>query len=523
MPQPSTQPARIAPPNGWAHGGPSPAIPAWLLWPLLAATAACGETGARSAIAADDGGSVADAATADDSGVAGDGPDATHRRALRVLFIGNSYTGVNDLPNVVARLGESAATPWRFDVGQYTPGGQTLEGHDADPMVDGLIDQGWDYVVLQDQSQQPWWGPPLDVKPALLSLDAKIRAASAETVLYMTWARQGNDFNQNMLVDSYYVHGADAVGARVAPVGRAWERALRDPTMTLHADDGSHPNPRGTYLAACVLYATLTDENPLGLGDGGLAVGEEDAARLQRVAWEAIAARHRPTPPLLWDGSLTGTTTGNDLIPSAELDLGDAIGPDGVLGSATSFASGRYAGIPYFAGLNTAAVTVSFAAFRDDWSEPTEHREDFVDRGEIYRLHLDATTLTATVYAAADHDPSPTPMTPSIPARPPPPPPSTSVAYDLAGLAAGWHRITLTHDGAIDRLWIDDEEVAAAPASGPIACATPEPGCNIGVILGVDGPSTAAAPAPSRFPFTGALAGLQIYAAALTAAQIQAL
>ncbi|HEY8432551.1 MAG TPA: hypothetical protein VIL20_29475 [Sandaracinaceae bacterium] len=173
---------------------------------------------------------------------------------VRVLFIGNSYTEVHDLPAVLARLSESPRSPMRFEVAQHTPGGRTWEQHDADPTVDALIAQGWDYVVLQDQSQQPWWGPPTDVKPALRSLDATIRAASAQTVLFMTWVRAESSLDQEMLVDSYYEQAGEAVGALVAPVGRAWERARRDPSMTLHAADGSH---RGAPKARRAAFGAL--------------------------------------------------------------------------------------------------------------------------------------------------------------------------------------------------------------------------------------------------------------------------
>src|SRR5258705_7247834 len=99
------------------------------------------------------------------------GPDATvpHRR---VLFIGNSYTYVNDLPGVVAALSREPQSPAWIDVDSHTPGGATWDDHDADPAVDDLIAQGWDVVVLQDQSQEPWLRAA--APPALISLDAKI-------------------------------------------------------------------------------------------------------------------------------------------------------------------------------------------------------------------------------------------------------------------------------------------------------------------------------------------------------------
>ena len=47
-------------------------------------------------------------------------------RPLRVFFVGNSYTFVNDLPGVLAGLAD-ASRGRRIVTGQYTPGGYTLE------------------------------------------------------------------------------------------------------------------------------------------------------------------------------------------------------------------------------------------------------------------------------------------------------------------------------------------------------------------------------------------------------------
>ena len=145
---------------------------------------------------------------------------------LRVLFIGNSYTSVNDLPNVVSTLSQTPLSPVRIAVEQHTPGGQTWEGHNADPKVAELIARGWDYVVLQDQSDQPWVSTS-SVKASLRSLDAKIKAVGAKTVLYMTWPKQkgvittsAQRFSQDMLANLYYEKHAEAVGASVGIVKR---------------------------------------------------------------------------------------------------------------------------------------------------------------------------------------------------------------------------------------------------------------------------------------------------------------
>jgi hypothetical protein len=459
-----------------------------------------------------------------DSGVDAGAPLADARTGpptVRVLFIGNSFTNYNDLPSVLARLGEAPQSPVRFEVAQHTPGGENWQGHDADPRVDELIQEGWDYVVLQDQSVLPFWDLPA-VGAALLSLDAKIRATSARTVLFMTWAYEDGGFYQEMRVDSYYVRASEATGALVAPVGRAWERALRDPSITLHLDDGQHPNEHGTYLAACVFYATLTEESPLGLGDGGLGIEEAQAAVLQRVAWDAIAARQRPSSPPLGRWPLSATGADNDLIPAGDLVLGDAVGPDGSASSATRFTPTAYAGVPYFVGLNTPRYTVSLEVYREDWAQPTEHGEHLAGRPGVYAIHLDGTALTADVFVTPDEEEAPARLDPVMPD---PPPPSTRVAFEAAGLGAGWHRVTLTHDGLVERLWVDGENVASTPAIGTATCAALGPGCDGGVVLGVES-EIATVRSASRVPelaFTGALADLQVYGTALTAEEIGAL
>src|SRR5688572_23871736 len=72
----------------------------------------------------------------------------------RVLFLGNSYTGFNNLPQLISDAALSAGDSLIFD--SNTPGGYTLEAHSLDPVSLGKIATGgWDYVVLQGQSQEP--------------------------------------------------------------------------------------------------------------------------------------------------------------------------------------------------------------------------------------------------------------------------------------------------------------------------------------------------------------------------------
>jgi hypothetical protein len=233
---------------------------------------------------------------------------------LRVLFIGNSYTYVNGLPELTKRLAASAPEPASMSVEMLAPGGATLERHWDDGAALDLIRRGgWTHVVLQEQSQRPFRDPELFFDYARRFAEA-IREAGATPVLYLTWARQQRPETQEALTDAF-VTLAEKIDVVVAPVGVAWKIAGdRKADSKLYYKDGSHPSPTGTYLAACVFYATLTDRSPVGLGRIRLSTrfgadnegdpGEIDplprdaAERFQRIALDAVAGLRATAAPI---------------------------------------------------------------------------------------------------------------------------------------------------------------------------------------------------------------------------------
>jgi hypothetical protein len=82
------------------------------------------------------------------------GPNAPST-PLKVLFIGNSYTSVNDLPAMVAAMAEAAGGR-KIEVDRHLVGGCTLEKHVKDQKaIDKIRAKKWDVVVLQEQSLRP--------------------------------------------------------------------------------------------------------------------------------------------------------------------------------------------------------------------------------------------------------------------------------------------------------------------------------------------------------------------------------
>lgn len=212
---------------------------------------------------------------------------------LKVLFVGNSYTYVNDLPKMIAELAKAGKQrPLEYD--SVTPGGYTLEKHVKDGKAANKIAAlKWDYVVLQEQSLRPIKNPESMLEYGR-QLDATIKKQGAKTLLYLTWARQDAPDSQAALTKAYR-ELAGETKAVVAPVGRAWEAALKDdPTAGLHAPDKSHPSKKGTYLAACVFYGVLYGKSPEGLPGATAELSDEDAVKLQRIAWKAVQDFDKP-------------------------------------------------------------------------------------------------------------------------------------------------------------------------------------------------------------------------------------
>ncbi len=232
---------------------------------------------------------------------------------LRVLFLGNSYTSANRLPLMLQAMGIASRPPRKITVDSVTPGGQSLRGHWGTisrvkpPAKSSVASGNWDYVVLQDQSMMPIVRAADTVKYAGL-LGRAARDAGATPVMYLTWARRRTPKTQTALTEAYVRAAAEARGL-LAPVGVAWANALAgDPKLVLHRGDDSHPTVEGSYLAACVFYATLTGRSPVGLPGrlrtrlkngrtALLTTLDGDRARfLQTVAWKTVQDFHANGP-----------------------------------------------------------------------------------------------------------------------------------------------------------------------------------------------------------------------------------
>lgn len=232
----------------------------------------------------------------------------------RVLFIGNSYTQANDLPQMVADIAQSMGEDMEYH--SNTPGGCTFEMHCHNQSMMWICEGGWDVVVMQEQSQLPAF--PLDsvelyVFPYAQQLVDSVYAHNhcAEPMFYMTWGRKNGDTEfgyppmdtyegMDSLLYARYMQMGEDNDASVCPVGRVWHYLRNhNAEIELYMMDESHPSLAGSYAAACAFYTMIFGRDPNDIShNAGL---DETTARAIRsaaheVVYDSLWKWQRPLP-----------------------------------------------------------------------------------------------------------------------------------------------------------------------------------------------------------------------------------
>ncbi|WP_264787949.1 T9SS type A sorting domain-containing protein [Aureispira anguillae] len=191
----------------------------------------------------------------------------------KVLFIGNSITYFNNMPftfeAIANSLGDTTA------VTMYAPGGTGFLNHVGDANVyNHFRQEEWDYVVLQpgsgDSGGAAVGGTPVGttVQRINILLDSiYVHSPCAKVLFYeISNGVTGNttaaltNYNAIMdLIKSNVEYFSDSTALGFAPVGEAFRTAWNNnPNDLLWGSYGDiHPNAKGSYLAACVFYASI--------------------------------------------------------------------------------------------------------------------------------------------------------------------------------------------------------------------------------------------------------------------------
>ncbi|MGL1934021.1 MAG: carbohydrate-binding protein [Fibrobacterales bacterium] len=206
----------------------------------------------------------------------------------RALFVGNSYTFYNNMPELVEAMVRSEG--YEVDIERSTKPGAWWDFHDdaSEAVTLNLIEKGnYDVVIIQNNSKSSLDAERFLSHGAVL-VDA-IKASGARALLYMTWGREvynaADGIDQDTISAMYQALAIQESIAAV-PVGEIWQ-GVRDADAALgndlFTDDGSHPSALGSYFIAMTFFRYLTKMSVVDLPNTleGLTVDEHKLETLK--------------------------------------------------------------------------------------------------------------------------------------------------------------------------------------------------------------------------------------------------
>lgn len=252
------------------------------------------------------------------------------------LFIGNSFTGQNDLASIFENIVQDGIPEWKdlvlsraIEEDQRTLGAHLMyaDGSNGD---ENLLRQTlvtnpdpWKWVTLQDQSQVPgfyqwhWQGTEYwRSTQAAIELNDYVANLGGQTMFFMTWGwRDGDEDNKGIFPNFLAMQDHLAIGYNrykdvtstssrptyVAPVGLVFKTIYNDEVdaggdplgsaslfQSLYAGDGQHPSIKGTYAAALTIYTSMTGMDPRNINWFPPSLDETTGRHLQDAVGRTI-------------------------------------------------------------------------------------------------------------------------------------------------------------------------------------------------------------------------------------------
>lgn len=223
--------------------------------------------------------------------------------SVKILFIGNSYTHMNNMPKIFDKICKAKGK--NVIVEMNTRAGASFAVHTTRPdMFEKIRSRKWDYVILQGYSREFIEEPTyLDTAtvPRMVQIMDSIKANNSCTqiLLYQTWGYK-EGYLERPETDSYekmtekiatgYRYVSEVFSLPISPVGYVWQELRKNvPDINLYDADAAHPNKNGSYLSACTFYAAIFRESPEGAITS--TIGSREAKEIQKQAASFVLPR----------------------------------------------------------------------------------------------------------------------------------------------------------------------------------------------------------------------------------------
>jgi len=215
--------------------------------------------------------------------------------SLNVLFIGNSFTHMHEMPAIFNKIAESKNK--KIHVEWNTQSGSSFAIHsERVELYKAIKKRQWDYVILQGYSREfAVSNSHIDTAtvPYLSAIIDSVKEYQpcANLLFYVTWGykngfAESEDINtfekMSLKIQKGYAFIGKKYGIPLVPVGNVFQLVrAKYPKINLYAEDAMHPSKEGSYLAACTFYSAIFKESCIGALTKTIAF--EDANRIQET------------------------------------------------------------------------------------------------------------------------------------------------------------------------------------------------------------------------------------------------
>ncbi|MDP5092245.1 MAG: hypothetical protein NWQ17_02980 [Polaribacter sp.] len=182
-------------------------------------------------------------------------------KKIRVLFVGNSFTYYNNLPQVVSAMAKSQDII--IETKHSTVGGSSLENHwksERGTQTRVMLElEKWDFVVFNNHSLSAINKPENFIDYGKRFADL-VRTKGAEPIFMMTWAYKSNPL---MLpeIEKMYKTLCDQTKSDYVPGGPLFASSIKyRPDLELFHDN-IHPSSNGTYLLGLAFFKYFTGKS----------------------------------------------------------------------------------------------------------------------------------------------------------------------------------------------------------------------------------------------------------------------
>jgi hypothetical protein len=178
-----------------------------------------------------------------------------------VLFVGNSLTYSNDLPETVKKEAGNLGVKIKYDILAHP--NYSLEDHWEEGVIQKmLVKKKYDFVIIQQGPSSLNEGKESLIKYGK-QINELLHQKDTKLVYFMVWPSKARWNYIDQVIDNY-TEAASINNAIICPVGKVWKQEVESSgDFDFLAIDGFHLSVSGSKKAAQIISNTLFNRSPL--------------------------------------------------------------------------------------------------------------------------------------------------------------------------------------------------------------------------------------------------------------------